>query len=92
MTRVLFAAYFIEAGLILMYAPWTQFWDRNFFGTRLPFLGWVLSNFFVRGARLGDRLRHDPGGPRRARGHLPFEATQRIGDWRLTPGARPSVS
>jgi hypothetical protein len=53
MTRVLFAAYFIEAGLILIVAPWSSFWDRNFFGTRLPLVGWVLSNFFVRGAVSG---------------------------------------
>jgi hypothetical protein len=53
MTRVLFAAYFIEAGLILIVAPWSPFWDRNFFGARLPLLGWVLSNLFVRGAVSG---------------------------------------
>jgi len=53
MTRVLFAAYFIEAGLVLIVAPWSPFWDRNFFGARLPLLGWLLSNLFVRGAVSG---------------------------------------
>jgi hypothetical protein len=53
MTRVLFAAYFIESGLVLIVAPWSPFWDRNFFGARLPFLGWLLSNLFVRGAVSG---------------------------------------
>jgi hypothetical protein len=53
MTRVLFAAYFIEAGLILIVAPWSTFWDRNFFGSRVPLVGWLLSNLFVRGAVSG---------------------------------------
>ena len=53
MTRVLFAAYFIEAGLILIVAPWSPFWDRNFFGARLPIVGFLLSNLFVRGAVSG---------------------------------------
>ena len=30
-TRLLFAAYFLEAGLILIVAPWSGFWDRNLF-------------------------------------------------------------
>jgi hypothetical protein len=53
MTRLLFAAYFIESGLILIVAPWSTFWDRNFFGSRLPLVGWLLSNLFVRGAVSG---------------------------------------
>jgi hypothetical protein len=53
MTRLLFAAYFIEAGLILIVAPWSPFWDRNFFGARHPVMGWLLSNLFVRGAVSG---------------------------------------
>lgn len=27
----MFAAYFLEAGLILLVAPWSAFWDRNAF-------------------------------------------------------------
>jgi hypothetical protein len=53
MTRLLFAAYFIESGLVLIVAPWSPFWDRNVFGARLPLLGWLLSNLFVRGAVSG---------------------------------------
>ncbi len=53
MTRILFAAYFIESGIVLIFAPWSAFWDRNFFGARLPVLGWLLSNLFVRGAVSG---------------------------------------
>jgi hypothetical protein len=53
-TRLLFAAYFIEAGLVLIVAPWrTAFWDRNFFIERLPLLETVLGNVFVRGAGSG---------------------------------------
>ncbi len=53
MTRLLFAAYFIESGLVLIVAPWSPFWDRNFFAARLPLVGWLLSNLFVRGAVSG---------------------------------------
>ena len=53
-TRLLFAAYFIEAGLVLIVAPWrTAFWDRNFFIERLPLLETLLGNVFVRGAVSG---------------------------------------
>ena len=34
LTRILFAAYFLEAGLILVVAPWSSFWDRNLFFER----------------------------------------------------------
>ena len=52
-TRVLFAAYFLEAGLILIAAPWSGFWERNFFARHLPLLHGLLSNLFVRGAVSG---------------------------------------
>ena len=53
-SRVLFAAYFLEAGFVLIVAPWkTAFWDRNFFIERLPALESFLSNVFVRGAVSG---------------------------------------
>ena len=53
LTRVLFAAYFLEAGLILIVAPWTPFWERNFFGASVPALGPLLASPFVRGAVSG---------------------------------------
>lgn len=53
MTRLLFAAYFLEAGLILIVAPWSGFWDRNFFAGTLPALGNVLASPFVRGGVSG---------------------------------------
>ena len=53
-SRVLFAAYFLEAGFVLIVAPWkTAFWDRNFFLDRLPLLESFFSNVFVRGAVSG---------------------------------------
>ena len=53
-SRILFAAYFLEAGFVLIVAPWrTAFWDRNFFIERLPLLESVLRNVFVRGAVSG---------------------------------------
>lgn len=53
-SRVLFAAYFLEAGFVLMVAPWkTAFWDHNFFIDRLPLFEAVLGNVFVRGAVSG---------------------------------------
>lgn len=53
MTRVLFVAYFLEAGLILVVAPWSGFWEHNFFVRRVPALEPLLSNLFVRGAVSG---------------------------------------
>ena len=53
-SRILFAAYFLEAGFVLIVAPWrTAFWDRNFFIERLPFLENLFRNVFVRGAVSG---------------------------------------
>lgn len=52
-TRILFAAYFLEAGFILVVAPWSGFWDRNFFAASLPALRPWLESPFVRGAVSG---------------------------------------
>lgn len=54
MSRVLFAAYFLEAGLVLIVAPWkTGFWEQNFFVEHLPMLEAVVENVFFRGAVSG---------------------------------------
>jgi hypothetical protein len=48
------AAYFIEAGLILVLAPWvTRFWDHNMFLVTSPALRPVVQSAFVRGAVSG---------------------------------------
>ena len=52
-TRVLFAAYFLEAGFILVVAPWSGFWERNFFAASAPALQPWLDSPFVRGAVSG---------------------------------------
>jgi hypothetical protein len=53
-SRALFAAYFLEAGLVLIVAPWkTGFWERNFFVEHLPMLEAVVQNVFFRGAVSG---------------------------------------
>jgi hypothetical protein len=52
-TRLLLAAYFLEAGLILVIAPWSAFWERNFFAAVLPALDAVLASPFTRGAVSG---------------------------------------
>jgi hypothetical protein len=53
LTRILFAAYFLEAGLILIVAPWSGFWDRNLFLYTIPALENVLASPFARGAVSG---------------------------------------
>jgi hypothetical protein len=53
LTRLLFAAYFLEAGLILVVAPWSGFWDRNLFFGSLPSLAPMLQTPFARGAVSG---------------------------------------
>jgi hypothetical protein len=50
---LLFAAYFLEAGLILIVAPWSRFWDRNFFAEALPLLEAILASPYARGAVSG---------------------------------------
>lgn len=50
---MLFAAYFLEAGLILIVAPWSSFWDRNLFIAWVPPLQDLLASPFARGAVSG---------------------------------------
>jgi hypothetical protein len=46
-------AYFLEVGLLLLFVPWSPFWERNHFAALVPALGWMTKNFFVRGAVSG---------------------------------------
>ena len=50
---MLFVAYFLEVGLLLVLVPWSAFWERNYFGELLPRLVPLLRNNFVRGAVSG---------------------------------------
>lgn len=45
--------YFIEAGLVLVVTPWSDFWDRNYFIDVLPFVGVVANSAVARGAVTG---------------------------------------
>lgn len=53
MTRLLVAAYLIEAGVVLAVGPWTVAWDRNYFAQVWPWLGVLMFNSYVRGAVTG---------------------------------------
>jgi hypothetical protein len=50
---LLVAAYLVEAGLLLVLAPWTNLWERNYFAQALPWLGELMRNRFVRGGVTG---------------------------------------
>lgn len=43
MTRLLFAIYFIETGLLLIVGPWTEWWSRNLFAQLLPWLQLIMT-------------------------------------------------
>ena len=43
MTRLLVALYFIETGLLLVVAPWTEWWAQNYFADLVPAIRAFLS-------------------------------------------------
>ena len=51
--RWLFAAYFLEVGLVLIFVPWSTYWDWNFLGEVIPTLRVPLQNNYVRGGVSG---------------------------------------
>jgi len=51
--RLLLTAFFLETGAVLVLAPWSEFWDRNFFAQGLPLIHALMINNFVRGAVSG---------------------------------------
>lgn len=53
MSRLLFAAYFLEAGFILVVAPWSGFWEHNRFAEARPALEAFLNSPYARGAVSG---------------------------------------
>lgn len=53
MSRLLLIAVFLEVGAVLIVAPWTGFWDRNYFAEWLPPVQAVIGNHYVRGAVSG---------------------------------------
>jgi hypothetical protein len=52
-TRLVLVVFFIEVGLVLALAPWSAYWDRNYFAETVPFVHAMVTNNFVRGAVTG---------------------------------------
>ena len=46
-------AYFLEVGLLLVFVPWSAYWDRNYFAGLAPAIGEAIKNPYVRGAVSG---------------------------------------
>jgi hypothetical protein len=51
--RLLLTVFFFEAGLVLVFLPWSSYWERNYFAQLLPPLQTFLVNDFVRGGVSG---------------------------------------
>jgi hypothetical protein len=50
---LIFVAFFLEVGLLLIVVPWSTFWDRNYFADMWPVVRAIVTNNFVRGAISG---------------------------------------
>ena len=53
MSRLVLVIFFLEVGLVLTLAPWSAYWDRNYFAETLPAIRSLITNNFVRGAITG---------------------------------------
>jgi polyferredoxin len=51
--RLVYVAFFVEVGLLLIVLPWSTFWERNYFTYAWPTLRPLMTNHFVRGAISG---------------------------------------
>lgn len=51
--RILLIVYFLETGLVLMVAPWSTFWERNWLVEISPLVDGVMRRSTVRGAVSG---------------------------------------
>ena len=51
--RLVYVAFFLEVGLLLLVLPWSTFWEHNYFAEAWPPLRRVLTNNFTRGAVTG---------------------------------------
>jgi hypothetical protein len=51
--RILMGLICLEAGVLLVFLPWSPYWDRNFFLQRFPELVPILLSPFLRGAVTG---------------------------------------
>ena len=50
---MIYVAFFVEVGLLLIVVPWSSFWEQNYFAARWPALLPMVKNNFVRGAVSG---------------------------------------
>ena len=50
---MLIAAYLVEAGLVLVFAPWIYLWQDNYFAHAWPWLGELMASAYVRGGVTG---------------------------------------
>jgi hypothetical protein len=53
LSRLLFAAYFLETGFVLIVAPWTDFWDRTRFFDAGSAFETAVQSPYARGAVTG---------------------------------------
>ena len=53
MTRLVLVVFFLEVGLVLTLAPWSAYWDRNYFAETMPIVHELITNNFVRGGVTG---------------------------------------
>jgi len=51
--RVVMLLFWLELGLVLVLAPWSDIWEANFFLYQYPALGFFLKNPFLRGGISG---------------------------------------
>jgi hypothetical protein len=51
--RLVYVAFFLEVGLLLIFLPWSAFWEQNYFAGAWPALGDFLRNGYARGAVSG---------------------------------------
>ena len=53
MRRLVLVVFFFEVGVVLVFIPWSAFWDRNYFAQLVPWLHALITNNFFRGAVSG---------------------------------------
>lgn len=53
MSRLLLVGVFFEIGLVLVFVPWVDYWNHNYFTEMLPALRRFVNDPFVRGAVSG---------------------------------------
>jgi hypothetical protein len=52
-SRLVLVVFFLEVGLVLTLAPWSAYWDRNYFAETMPAVHALITNNYLRGAVTG---------------------------------------